>query len=100
METLIHNSSCQGFSSIGDLKIWHSATLAQPILWNSYQSNQQSNVWFFSECQYYFHQLGHLGRVGLVVAISLCLLDFVCPLSMPFILRPLREGVKKKPLNL
>ena len=34
-----------------------------------------------------FHQLGPLGRVGLVVDMSVCV--FVCPLPMRFFLRPL-----------
>ena len=34
-----------------------------------------------------FHQLGPLGRVGLVVDMSVCV--FVCPLPMRFFSRPL-----------
>ena len=41
---------------------------------------------------WYFHQLGPLGRVGLVVAKSVCVFVWclcVCPIPMRFFLRPL-----------
>ena len=47
-------------------------------------------VFFHVWCQHVFHQLCLLGRVGLVVAMSVCCCRLlVCPLPMRFFFRPL-----------